>query len=188
MEQIYFMRTLVDWLSEAQHVNRLVSTTLRELAVLLVPYSLVVFFKAGKVLFELPATGILGGIFFQMFFVVAMYCAVHDLFLRARHIDALPGKDFNMFPLAALVFRAMGETMAAIIGLLAIGGGIFVWFTGKGVATIMNPFPRFLPAVGDTSFMGGIEFMVSGILNAIAVLGVSYLAAELMRLLEEKSR
>lgn len=188
MEQIYFMRTLVEWLSEAQHVNRLVSTTLRALGLLLIPYGLVAFFKAGKILFELPATGVLGGIFFQMFFVIAMYCAVHGLFLRARHIDTLPGKGFNMFPLAALVFRAMGETLAAFIALMAVGGGIFVWFTGKGVASIMNPFPRFLPSVGDTSFMGGIEFMVSGILNAVAVLGLAYLAAELMRLLEEKSR
>ncbi len=187
MEQIYFMRTVVAWLSEARHVNKLISTTLRVLAVVLVPYGLLVFFKAGKILFDLPATGILGGIFFQILFVIAVYSAAHDLFLRARDIDALPGKDYNMFPLAALVFRAMGEAFGVFIALVSIGGGIFVWFTGRGVGSIMMPPPRFLPAAVDTSFMGGIELMISGVLSAIAVLGLSYLAAEIMRLLEGKS-
>lgn len=181
------MRTIIEWLSEARHVNRLISTTLRVLAVLLVPYGLLVFFKAGKVLFDLPATGILGGIFFQMLFVIAVYSVAHDLFLRARDIDALPGRDYNMFPLAALVFRAIGEAFGVFIALVSIGGGIFVWFTGRGVAYIMAPPPRFLPAAVDTSFMGGIELMVSGILFAVAILGLSYLAAEIMRFLEGKA-
>jgi hypothetical protein len=181
------MRTVIDWLSEARHVNRLISTTLRVLAVFLVPYGLLVFFKAGKILFELPATGILGGIFFQMFFVVAVYSATHGLFLRAHDIDSLPGKDYNMFPLAALVFRAIGEALGVFIALVSIGGGIFIWFTGRAVATIMSPPPRFLPAAVDTNFMGGIELIISGVLSAVAVLGISYLAAEVMKFLESKS-
>lgn len=188
MENYYFMRTVLSWLAEPRNFNRMLAMTLRAIAVLIVPLSLVAFFKAGKVIFELPASGILGGILFQMFFVVAIYAVVHGLFIRARHIDALPGGDRNMFPLAAVVTRAMGEAFAVFIGLVAIGGGIFVWFTGKGVGTILNPPPNFLPVFGDTTFMGGIQFMVGGVLSAILTLGVAYLVAEGLQLIADAAR
>lgn len=188
MENFYFMRTVLDWLAEPRHFNRMTAVTLRVLAALVVPLSLVTFFKAGKVIFDLPASGILGGILFQAFFVVAIYCVVHGLFIRARKIDALPGGDYNMFPLAAIVIRGLGEAFAAFIGLVAVGGGIFVWFTGKGVSAILSPLPGFLPVFGDTTFMGGIQFMVGGVLSAIIVLGLTYLVAEGFELITDAAR
>lgn len=183
MENYFFMRTVLNWLAESRRFNRLLAITLRVLAALLVPFSLVTFFKAGKVIFALPASGILGGVVFQIFFVLAVYAVAHGLFIRARNIDALPGGEYNMFPLAAILIRAAGESMAAFISLVAVGGGIYVWFTGKGIGTILNPPPKFLPLFGDATFMGGIEFMVGGVLSAILVVVVTYLAAEGLQLL-----
>jgi hypothetical protein len=183
MENYFFMRTVLNWLAAPRHLNRLLAITLRVLATLIVPFSLVTFFKAGKVIFDLPASGILGGIVFQMFFVLAIYGVVHGLFIRARNIEALPGAEYNMFPLAAILVRAMGEAMAVFISLVAVGGGIYVWFTGKGVGTILTPPPKFLPLFGDTTFMGGIEFMVGGVLSAILVIVLTYLAAEGLQLI-----
>jgi hypothetical protein len=185
MDNYFFMRALLNWLAEPRQFNRMLAFTLRVLATLIVPFSLVTFFKAGKVIFDLPASGILGGIVFQIFFVLAIYAVVHGLLIRARHIDALPGGEYNMFPLTAVLVRAAGEVVAAFISLVAVGGGIYVWFTGKGVATILNPPPNFLPLFGDTTFMGGIEFMVGGVLSAILVVVVSYLVSEGLYLLSE---
>jgi len=185
VENYFFMRTVLDWLAESRRLNRMLAITLRVLATLIVPFSLVTFFKAGKVIFDLPASGILGGIVFQMFFVLAIYAVVHALFIRARNIDALPGGEYNMFPLAAILIRAAGEAISAFISLVAVGGGVYVWFTGKGISTILNPPPNFLPLFGDTTFMGGIEFMVGGVLIAILMIVVTYLAAELLHLLSE---
>lgn len=187
MENYFFMRAVLNWLAEPRQFNRMLAITLRVLAALIVPFSLVTFFKAGKVIFDLPASGILGGIVFQMFFVLAIYAVVHGLFIRARNIDALPGGEYNMFPLAAILIRAAGEAIAAFISLVAVGGGIYVWFTGKGVGTILNPPPKFLPLFGDTTFMGGIEFMVGGVMSAILVIVVTYLAAEGLQLINETS-
>ena len=185
MEKYFFMRTLLNWLTEPRQFNRMLAITLRVLAALIVPFSLVTFFKAGKVIFDLPASGILGGIVFQVFFVLAIYAVVHGLLIRARNIDALPGGEYNMFPLAAILIRAAGEAIAAFVSLVAVGGGIYVWFTGKGVGTILNPPPKFLPLFGDTTFMGGIEFMVGGVMSAILVIVVTYLAAEGLQLISE---
>jgi hypothetical protein len=188
MEKYFFMQTVLNWFAEPRRFNRLLAITLRVLAALIVPFSLVTFFKAGKVIFALPASGVLGGVVFQIFFVLAVYAVVHSLFIRARDIDGLPGGEYNMFPLAAILFRAAGEAMAAFIGLVAVGGGIYVWFTGKGIGTILNPPPKFLPLFGDTTFMGGIEFMVGGVLSAILVVVVTYLAAEGLHLITEAAR
>lgn len=179
------MRTVLNWLAEPRQFNRMLAITLRVLAALIVPFSLVTFFKAGKVIFDLPASGILGGLVFQVFFVLAIYAVVHGLFIRARNIDALPGGAYNMFPLAAILVRAAGEAIAAFISLVAVGGGIYVWFTGKGVGTILTPPPKFMPLFGDTTFMGGIEFMVGGVLSAILVVVIAYLVAEGLQLLTE---
>lgn len=187
MEKYFFMRPVLGWLAQPRHFNRLLAFTLRSLAVLIVPFSLVTFFKAGKVIFDLPASGILGGVFFEAFFLVAIYCVVHVLFIRARDIDALPGRDYNVFPLAAILSKTAGETLAAFISLVAIGGGIFVWFTGKAVGAMLNPPPKFMPFFGDTTFMGGIEFMVGGVLSAILILVLSALIAEGLNLLTETS-
>lgn len=178
MENYLFMKHVLDWLAKPAHFNRVLAMTLRTVGVLVVPFSLVSFFKAGKVIFALPASEILGGILFLLFFVAAIYCVVHGLFIRAREIDALPVATHNMFTLGAIVVRAVGETMTAFIALVSVGGGIFVWFTGKSIAAILNPLPGILPAFGGTNFMGGIEFMVGGVLSAIALLGLSYLLAE----------
>lgn len=185
MEKYFFMRNVLNWLAVPRQFNRALAITLRVLAALIVPFSLVTFFKAGKVIFDLPASGILGGIVFQAFFVLAIYAVVHGLFIRARNIDALPGGEYNLFPLAAILVRAAGEAIAAFISLVAVGGGIYVWFTGKGIGSILNPPPKFLPMFGDTTFMGGIEFMIGGVLSAILVVTVAYLVAEGMQLLAE---
>lgn len=185
MENYFFMRPVLGWLAQPRRFNQLLAFTLRGLAILIVPFSLVTFFKAGKVIFDLPASGILGGVFFELFFLVAIYSVVHVLFIRARDIETLPGGDYNMFPLAAILSKAAGETLAAFISLVAIGGGIFVWFTGKAVGAMLNPPPKFMPLFGDTTFMGGIEFMVGGVLSAILILVLSALIAEGLKLLTE---
>ena len=188
MERYFFMRALLAWLAEPRNLNRMLAVSLRVLATLIVPFSLVTFFKAGKVIFELPASGILGGIVFQLFFALSIYAVVHGLFIRARNIDALPGDQYNMFPLAAILMRAGGEAIAAFISLVAIGGGVYVWFTGKGVSTILTPPPKFLPLYGDATFMGGIEFMVGGIFSAVLVVVVAYLIAEGLKFLNDAAR
>jgi hypothetical protein len=136
MENYFFMRTVLNWLAEPRRFNRMLAITLRVLATLIVPFSLVTFFKAGKVIFDLPASGILGGIVFQVFFVLAIYAVVHGLFIRARNIDALPGGEYNMFPLATILIRAAGEAIAAFISLVAVGGG----YTSGSPVRVSAPF------------------------------------------------
>ena len=183
MNRYFFMRPLLKQLESAAFVHRLVSITLRAVAALVILFSLVGFFKVGKVIFELPPSGILGGIFFQVCFILAIYSVVHAIIIRARDIENLDKEVHSVFPVLTLLIKLIGEAVAFFIALVAIGGGVYVWFTGRSVATIMNPLPVFLPSFGDATFMGGIEFMVGGVLTAIASLIAMYALSETIGLL-----
>ena len=69
--------------------SRTVAIVLRVVAALFVLFCLATFFKAGKLIFELPANGILGGVLFEIFFILAAYAVAHVLLIRARDIDNL---------------------------------------------------------------------------------------------------
>jgi hypothetical protein len=182
MEKYLFMRSLLQWLSQAALFNRAIAVGLRAAAAVIVLFSLATFFQAGKVIFDLPAQSVAGGVLFEVFFVLAVYAAVHVLILRARDVDELKPNEFYALPVAALVVRLLGEAYAAFVSLVAVGGGLFVWFTGMSVTRVLNPMIRALfPKLKDeVSFMGGIEFMVFGILTALGALILSYVLFEIL--------
>lgn len=185
MEKYLFVRPLLGLIAQPRFFCRLVSIALRACAALVVLFSLATFFHVGKLTFELPAQAIPGAVLFEIFFVLAIYAVVHVLLIRARDIDQLQAGEFFALPLAAVVTRLLGEAYAAFVSLVGIGGGVFVWFTGQAIAKVFNPLLRALfPALrDDPSFMGGIEFMVSGVLVGLAALIVAYAVSEALVLL-----
>ena len=181
MEKYFFMKPLLALLARGSFFKKLVSLTLRISAAVVILGSLATFFKAGKVVFELPASGIMGGILFQLFFIVAIYAVVHILLIRARDIDNLSDEKIIALPIGAILLKMVGEIYASFVGLLAVGGGVFVWFTGRKIEAILKPVPSFFPPMGsDPNFMGGIEFMLGGILISLGVLIGAYILAEIL--------
>lgn len=180
-----FMRPLLERLGQGTFFCRMVALALRVTAALIVLFSLVTFFEVGKLVFQLPAQGILGGVLFEVFFVLAIYAVVHVFLLRARDVEAIRPGEFYALPVGAVLIKLLGEAYAAFVALVAVGGGLFVWFTNLRLARVLNPFIRELfPAVrDDPSFMGGIEFIVNGVLVALLVLVTAYALSEICALL-----
>lgn len=185
MEKYLFMRPLLGLLAQGRFFSRVLAMAIRVGAALVVLFSLTTFFQAGKLTFELPAQGIPGGVLFEVLYVLAVYAVVHVMLIRARDVDQLAVSDFYALPLGAIVVRMLGEAYAAFVSLVAIGAGLFVWFTNQSVNRVLNPLVRGLfPSMRDNpSFMGGIEFMVSGMLAGLGVLIGAYVVSELLALL-----
>jgi hypothetical protein len=189
MNKLLFVGPLLALLSRGGFFVRALAMALRVLAALIVLFSLTTFFHAGRLLFELPVHAILGGVFFEIFLVLAVYASVHVLLIRSRHIESLGDGDHAALRAAPLLFRLAGELYTAFVGLMAIGGGIFVWFTGMSQNKILNSFLRTLfPTVRDNpTFMSGMEFMLSGLLMSVAVLVVTYLFADLVEVWSKRA-
>jgi len=183
------MRPLLYLLAQDRFLRRAVSVALKAAAVLVVLFSFTVFFRAGGLIFNLPANAILGGVLFEVFFVLAVYVAVHALLIRARNIFDMPAGDHPALRAAPLVMRALAEAYAGFVTLVAVGTGIFVWFTSLAIDKVLPPSVRALfPNIrNDPSFLGGIEFMLIGIVVSIAVLLVAYVVADALSLVTLRS-
>lgn len=179
----FFMRPILRRMREGVFVYLIVSVVLRVIAALMVPASLAAFFQAGKVIFGLPTTGaIFGGILYQLFYVLAIYAVVHVFLIRASDIRTMQPGEVYMLPLGAMLMRMLGEAYAAFVALVAMGGGFFVWFTSKKAAAIMGPLATFFPSMRDATFIGGIEFMLTGLLLSVGAVIGSYMLAEIIML------
>ena len=190
IERYLFMRPVLELLEQERFLRRAVAITLKVAAALIVLFSLTLFFSAGRLLFDLPRHAILGAVLFEVFFVLAVYAVVHTFLIRARHVEQMASGEYAALRLAPVLLRGLAEGYAAFVGLVAIGGGFFVWFTNLSLEKVMNPLVRSLfPNMGeDASFAGGIEFMLSGVLFAVGVLLLAYIVAEALALLTRSQR
>lgn len=190
MEKFLFMRPLLERLGDGRFCYRAVAIVLRVIAAMIVLFSLVTFFSAGRLIFDLPSHAILGGVLFEAFFVLAIYATVHVLLLRAADIDKLDPHEYYALPLGAKLVQLMGEAYAAFVSLVAIGAGAFVAFTNLSPGKVLNPLVRSLfPGLReDTTLMGGIEFVASGLLVAFGALVLAYVLSQLLALAARLAR
>jgi hypothetical protein len=189
-QRYFFMGPLLERLGQPEFFTRLIAVALRVTAALIVLLSLTIIFKVGKITFELAHDKVLGGILFEVFFALAIYAAVHAILIRARDIQAVKGGESYSISILVLLLKLLGETYCVFIGMTAVGSGLFVWFTGQNLANVLGPLLRTLfPGVTDEStFMGGIEFMASGLLIGLAALVVAYATAQALGLLIRTTR
>jgi hypothetical protein len=189
-QRYFFMGPLLDKLGQPEFFCRLIAVALRATAALIVLLSLTIVFKVGKITFDLTHDRVLGGILFEVFFAFAVYAAVHAILIRARDIQAVKGLEFYSISVLTLLLRLLGEAYCVFIGLTAVGSGLFVWFTGQNLSNVLGPLLRALfPGVADeTTFIGGIEFMASGLLIGLAALVVAYASAQALSMLVRPAR
>ena len=186
----FFMVPLLERLAQPSFFCRAVAMILRVTAALVALLSLTIFFKVGKLTFELPANRVLGGFMFEVFFVLAVYAAVHVFVIRARDIETLKPNDSYAIAVSALLLKMAGEAYCAFVSLLAVGGGLFVWFTNQELGNILGPVVRalFPGASDDSTFMGGIQLMATGVLIGVGALVVAYAASQALGLLARPTR
>ncbi len=183
-EDYLFMRPLLRCLGDAAFMYKAVPMVLRGCAALTILASLAVFFSAGKMIFELPTiSAIFGGIMFQLLYILGVYAIVHVSVIRARDIARLQPKENFMLPMSAILLKLLGEAYAGFVALVALGSGIFVWFTGLKAGVILGPLAQFFPTIGDASFIGGIEIILKGLLIAVASIISTYIVSELITVL-----
>lgn len=185
-----FAVPLLERLGQPSFFARLVALILRVTGTLIALLSLTIFFKVGKLTFELPTNRVLGGILFEVLLVLAVYATVHVFMIRARDIETLKAGDTYAISIFALLLKLAGEAYCAFVVFMAVGGGLFVWFTNQELGVVIGPVVRalFPGASGDSSFMGGIQLMAAGVLIGIGALVLAYAASQALSLLVRPAR
>ncbi|MFO7981494.1 MAG: hypothetical protein R6V00_11790, partial [Candidatus Aminicenantes bacterium] len=70
MDKVFFMKPFIENFSKKTVFTKIFATILRVLAVISIVAAVVIWILLWKFVFEIPSTGIAGGVIFQIFFLV----------------------------------------------------------------------------------------------------------------------
>ncbi len=181
MANVFFMKSLLEDLSEGQLFKKATALLLRLAAGLTLVGTLVLWVQGWKAVGALAGAAILGGILFQCCFAVGSYMIVHAMWIRAQDIARQPNSEFTLIPIAYLGLKLAGEVYAAAIVSINVGTGLLIWFASNDWGTVLRDLYVFLvPAswFGKEPFVLGAMTILLGIAAAFGVLFLAYLLAE----------
>ena len=179
MGNYLFMKPVLQLISVGHFFRKAFAIFLQILAVVIAIAGLVGWITVWKSVAGQDFSLILGIIIFQLFFVVAVYMVVHTMFIRAGDISALPDADYTVIPIVSISLKLCGEIYACFSTVVAISGGILIWFIGGNAFYFIRKSSLFMPGFGyGSDFLGGLMFIVGGWLVAFLVLVIFYFFAE----------
>lgn len=179
MEKYFFMKPVLQFISEGKFFRKTVAIALRVLAIAIAFASMVGWIVNWKLVFSFPVSGIIGGIVFQLLLVVAVYMVVHVMLIRSNNIERLPEAEYTVIPIVSLCLKLVGEMYASFLAVTAVAGGLYIWIAGRDAGSdLLGIVATFIPAFGDLTFLGGVRFMLKGATMSFITLLFSYFLSE----------
>lgn len=193
MERYLFMKSLTASLEKEDFIKKVFSVYLTTIAIFTGMSGLVGFTIGLRDIFKMNTSGIIGGIIFEGLFVIGIYAVVHRLLIGSEKIKNISEKDSIFTRIGTQILKSLGEAYGIFASVMAIGGGIFIWFGGPGVRSantlfrVINHYYTFSGLRGET-FVQGLSFMVRGVAYAFLIsLGV-FVVSELFIAIVNSSR
>ncbi|HKI79588.1 MAG TPA: hypothetical protein VKA26_13685 [Ignavibacteriaceae bacterium] len=171
----------IDSLNQGSFIRKLMTNLFRLIGILSLVGGLYFFFKT---ISNAPDFWF---VLLLILFLAFTFVAFQIWFYRADAISKLKDSDFNVIPIFANVFRGIGETYAAFLITIGIGGTINLWFSSYSYS--LMSFLSFVPFISaDSSFLGGILFLLMTIVMGLSILLFTYFLAENVLVLVEIAR
>ncbi len=181
----FFMTLVVQYISEGKLFTRVCAFAMRALGVLVAVGGFYVWVKMWRTVGSLQGAGVIGGIIFQIFLLVAIYMLTHLLFIRASTIRRLPVSEYTVIPIVSIFFRLFGEW--CLCGSCVLGAGIFVLILFAGTEGTFSmpglvyavPFTNMVLSATESSVIAA--FIMLALMTLWGFLGLLfwYLLAEI---------
>lgn len=196
MEKYLFIPWAQAKIAERDFFIRVAAWSIRVFAVLFALGALIGWFQIWKAVFDMNGAAILGGVLFQICFVIGAYMVLHVLWIRAADVGGLKVDEYRVIPILPVTLRMMGEVLASLSLTMNLGKGLlqlFVDQTRLGDRTVSA-----IPGVGwehgflvemfggqggISSFINAVLYVLGGAVGAVVWLVVFYLLAEAVLLL-----
>ena len=188
MDKVFFMKNVLNKLSEEEFFKKATAIFIKILAGLLFIYVLIAWITIWKNVFDLSGTAMVGGIIFQLLYIIGMYMVIHVMFIRSLHIKQLEKEKLFIYPLSAIIIKMLGEMWASFQVFIGVAGGILIWFAGRQAGKVLWKVPMigFLGKVSTQGdFLGGLSFMIRLTITGCIIILVFYLVAEGLNLLHK---
>ncbi len=185
MEKYLFVKQLSGLIEKEDFVKRVFSVYLKSIAIFTILAGLVGFVVSWKDVLKLSTTGLIGGIIFQTLFIIAVYSVVHSLLLGAENIKENKEADPIFTHTGCEILKSFSLAYGLFASIMAIGGGIFIWFAGAGVRNtnslfrVLNHYYPFTNLQGEV-FIQGLSFMIRGIAYAFLISLGLYILSEVL--------
>lgn len=193
MEKYLFMKSLSDLLEKEDFLKRVFNIYLKAVAVFSVLAGLVGFVVGWREVFKMQTSGMIGGIIFQILFAIAIYAGAHAFWIGAQRIRDLKENDPLFTNIGCEMIRAFANAYAGFAIIMAIAGGILIWFAGPGIRSanplfrILNHYYPFSGLHGE-AFIQGLTFMVRGVAYTFLIFLGLYVISELLGAVARLSR
>ncbi len=181
MEKYLFIKATLEAFAKENFFKKITALVIRILCGIVVIFSLVSWIKLWKVVFDMKGPDVVGGIFFQLLFIVGVYMIVHILLIRAKDISGMKKEEFYVLPIISTVLKMLGEIHAALFVFAGWAGGIFIWITGQEAKSVINTLPL-IKFAGKADFMGGLTFIIKLTLMGFLAIVLMYAAAEVVKI------
>lgn len=184
MEKYLFIKYLSGLLEREDFLKRVFTIYLQAVAVFAVLSGFIGFIIGWREVMRLQTSGIIGGAIFQLLFVIAIYAGAHAFWIGAQKIKDLKDNDPLFTNIGCEMIRTFANAYASFAIIMAIAGGIFIWFAGPGIRNanplfrILNHYYPFSGLHGET-FIQGFTFMVRGVAYTFLIFLGLYVISEL---------
>ena len=175
----FFMNSILDSLNKGSLIRGIMAGLFRLIGILIFVGIVYLFFNGiahwPDFFFGLLMLLILA----SSFFIAQVW------FYHAKKILNFEDSDYSVIPIVSHFFRAFGETYAIFATAVAIGGMLMDWFSNYAGA--MYDFTRYLyllplggllPFGSESTFIGGIVFLLILLITAYIILLITYFLAE----------
>jgi len=181
MSVLTFYFPVLEALERGAVIRKTVQIVLLVASVLVALSGLLTVITVAKFAFQMPSSEItIGGLLLAAFLLVAFAAMTQILWYRSSSVREIPEGPYTVVPIFSLLLRTVGELYATMLGLLGLGGCLFIWLTKTSPLELMGQYGQFLPdmlRVG-TSFLSGITFAGLSLVFALLALVVFYFLAE----------
>ena len=181
MEKVLFIKNLQEKFRSQDFFKNLTANALRVLTGLIILFSLISWIKLWKVVFQLKNAEMVGGIIFQLLFIVGIYMVVHILLLSSGKILKLKKDKLFVFPIISEILRTLGEIFASFSVFVGVSGGILIWFAGRNSRGLLKSLPLIKYAGNHGwNFLGGVMFIINMFFAGLVGIIVFYAISELI--------
>jgi hypothetical protein len=175
----FFFYPVLQALNDGKIIRKSVAAGLQVLAVLSVLGGAYLLIEILKIAFQLPNEGTIGGLLFAIIFLAAILAIGQVFWYRANSVRELGESPFTVIPIVSILFRMIGEVYATLGLSVGVGGCLFIWFSRNNPFWLLRGLGGILPSASpETSFMGGVSFLVYLTLASFVALILFYFLAE----------
>ena len=186
MEKLLIFKGMIEKYTEGGFLKKLFSWLAKVIAIVAVVYGLYKFVDQWSEMGE-GSEAVLSRIVYQVLWLLLVYIVMHIWWMKGVILSKLNDTDYVLIPTAVHYVRGVGETIAAYSIIVSIAYTLMILFMNS-TYQIVPDIPMIVTISTESSFLWALAVLVNGIVVGIIILGVYYLAAEILLVLLEIAR